>query len=306
MTRSPPLPSPVADHAVDGVVVETRRRRFTVALDDIHGNRVIVPIKGRTLTPVCGDRVALAIDAQKEAAILSIHPRHNLFYRSDAVRQKLIAANVTQIIIVVAPDIAVDEMLLNRWIIAALATSCRCVIAVNKMDLPGFDALVERMCPYQNLGATIVKLAALHNADALLPFARDEQSVLIGQSGMGKSTIINALIPDAHAPTQEVSEVLDGGRHTTSAATLYPLEKSGSGSIIDIPGMKMFGLAHLSSEALTRAFVDIAPFAGACRFRDCRHLNEPDCAVQAAMNEGKIHPKRLQLFHEILKEFGKK
>ncbi|MDR1529520.1 MAG: ribosome small subunit-dependent GTPase A [Burkholderiales bacterium] len=283
-----------------GLVIKVRRRQYWVVSGDLRdGEKINCRIKGRAMIPVCGDEVDVMREGD-EGIISLIHPRRNLFYRSDAMKQKLIAANVTQIIGMTAPDVALDEMLLNRWIVAAEATGCRFILIANKSDLPGFEELRRRLAFYQTkLGITTIASCAARDASSLLPYLADQRSVLVGQSGMGKSTLINALIPVAQAETGEISASLGGGRHTTTATTLYPLPIPHNGWIIDIPGIRVFGLAHFSISELTRAFVDIAPFAVQCQFRNCRHRQEPGCMVQAATRDGQIHPKRLQLFHVL-------
>ena len=127
--------------------------------------------------------------------------------------------------------------------------------------------------------------------------------MLIGQSGMGKSTILNAIVPEADAKTAEISEALSTGRHTTSQSTLHLLGKSvDEGWIVDSPGLKVFGLAHVAPEALAEAFVEIRPLLGHCRFRDCRHDREPGCAVQEAAARGEIAPHRIALLHRLVRE----
>ncbi|MDR0771278.1 MAG: ribosome small subunit-dependent GTPase A [Burkholderiales bacterium] len=288
-----------ASENMQGLVVETFRRHYTVALAD--GSRLDCVLKGRLATLACGDEVEIERIAGG-GAITAVKPRQNLFYRSDAVRQKLIAANVTQILGVTAPDIALDEMLLNRWIVAAEAAHCRFVLIANKRDLSGFPALRERLKPYEALGYTTIETCAKNDVGALRPWLEGRQSVLIGQSGMGKSTLINALFPEARSETAAVSEALGSGKHTTTSATLHLLPSPPSGWVIDIPGMKVFGLAHLTPDALTAAFKDIAPLVAHCRFRDCRHDKEPGCAVQKALHEGQIHPKRLELLQTLIRE----
>jgi ribosome biogenesis GTPase len=290
-----------------GTIIKARRRFYTVAVGDLHdGARWVCHIKGRSLTPVCGDEVTFIGRKNGEGVITEIHERHSLFYRSDIIREKLIAANVTQVVAVTAPDISMDEMLLNRWLVAANASDCRFILVANKSDLPRFDELWTRLTPYRALGATLVQTCARVEVSALTPYLDGQKSVLIGQSGMGKSTLINAVIPNAAAETTEVSETLDAGRHTTTAATLYPLPSPMNGWIVDVPGMKVFGLNHFSADQINAAFTDIAPYAAHCRFRNCRHMSEPDCAVRVAVEEGKIHPKRLELLQQVLAEAEQK
>ena len=281
----------------DGLVAACRRRNFTVALDD--GEIVDCVMKGRGMTLACGDRVQVA-RAAGGGVIETVAPRTSLLYRSDAFREKLIAANVTQVCGVAAPGLSLDEELIHRWTIAAEAQACRFVLVANKSDLPGFDALMTRLKPFALLGYPIVELAATVDATPLLPWLAGQHTALIGQSGMGKSTILNAVAPDAGAKTAEISEALATGRHTTSNSTLHLLPAaSGNGWIVDTPGLKAFGLAHIAPEDVAPAFVELRPFLGHCRFRDCRHLNEPGCAVQAAVEDGHMAPHRLALLHEL-------
>jgi ribosome biogenesis GTPase len=285
---------------VDAVVVASHRRHFLVRPDA--GELIECVLKGRRTTLACGDRVHVAL-AAGGGSIEAVAPRTTLFYRSDAFKEKLIAANVDQVIGVVAPDLSIDEELVNRWIVAAEAEACRFVVAANKSDKAGFDALIARLAPYAALGYTVVPMSAKRDPAPLLPWLAGRHTVLIGQSGMGKSTILNAVLPDATAKTAEISEALLTGRHTTTHSTLYPLPPAlGNGWIVDSPGMKAFGLAHLAPDAITHAFVEIRPMLGHCRFRDCRHDREPGCAVQRAVAAGDVASHRVALLHALIAE----
>ncbi|MEO5764317.1 MAG: ribosome small subunit-dependent GTPase A [Casimicrobiaceae bacterium] len=288
-----------AAHA-EGLVVATQRRHFAVALDD--GERVNCLLKGRTTQIACGDRVEV-VRADGGGVIEAVAPRSSLVYRSDAFNEKLIAANATQISGVVAPDVAVDLELVHRWMIAAEAEGCRFVLVANKRDLPGFAALRERLETIAALGYPIVECAATQDVAPLLPWLVHQRTVLVGQSGMGKSTLVNALAPDAGARVGEVSQALRAGKHTTSSAALYQMPGLGDeGWIVDSPGLKGFGLAHISAGALEHAFVELRPYLGHCRFRDCRHDREPGCAVQEAVDAGKVQPFRVGLLHALRRE----
>jgi len=282
----------------EGLVVACRRRHFQVRFDD--DSELDCVLMGRALAPTCGDRVVVA-RVEGGGAIVSITPRRSLVYRSDAFKEKLVAANVTLICGVVAPDISADLELVHRWTVAAEAEGCAFVLAANKADLPEFPALLARLAPFGDLGYPIVTLSAKHDATALLPWLAGAHTVLVGQSGMGKSTILNAVAPDADAKTGEVSAALATGRHTTSHSTLHCLPADrGGGWIVDSPGMKAFGLAHVAPDELPRAFVEIRPFLGHCRFRDCRHSSEPGCAVREAVDGGHIAAHRLALLHTLV------
>ena len=278
----------------------SHRRHFVVHFDD--GETLSCVLKGRAMALACGDRVG-AVRVVGGGVIETLAPRTTLFYRSDAFKERLIAANVTQVIGVVAPDLSIDEELVNRWIVAAEAQGCRFVLAANKADQPDFDALLERLEPYARLGYSIVPLSATHDASPLGRWIKSQNTVLIGQSGMGKSTILNALLPDAGAKTAEVSEALSTGRHTTTHSTLYLLSGAADdGWLVDSPGMKVFGLAHIAPEELAHAFVELRPVLGHCRYRDCRHDREPGCAVSAAVESGSIAPFRVALLQRLFRE----
>lgn len=284
-----------------GIVVAAHRRHYEVVLPD--GERVECILKGRSLRIAVGDCVSLE-RTPNGAAIAGVEPRRNLVYRSDAFKEKLLAANVTQIVAVVAPDIGVDEDLVNRWMIAAEAAGCRYVVFANKQDLPAFAQLRTRLAPYEALGYAVVPVSAKRDAAAARAWLEGQHTVLVGQSGMGKSTLINALVPQAQARTTQVSEALKSGRHTTTSTTLYVLDERSW--IVDSPGMKMFGLAHVPAEELPAAFVELRPYLGHCRFRNCRHGAEPGCAVTEAVERGAIAPYRLSLLHALLREVESK
>jgi ribosome biogenesis GTPase / thiamine phosphate phosphatase len=287
-----------AQGPLHGLVMASFRRHFAVRLD--RGDDLACVLKGRSMTLACGDRVRVAL-TDGGGVIEEVLPRATLFYRSDAYKQKLIAANVTQVIGVVAPDLGLDEELINRWIIGAEAEGCRLVLAANKSDKPDYAVLLARLAPFAALGYTVVSLSARDDVSPLLPWLQGQRTVLIGQSGMGKSTILNAVSPGSAAKTSEISEALSAGRHTTTHSTLYPLPATlGDGWIVDSPGMKAFGLAHLAPEAVISAFVELRPLIGHCRFRDCRHDREPGCAVREAVARGEIAPHRVALLRALV------
>ncbi len=284
-----------------GLVVAAFRRRFLVDLEA--GGTLECVLKGRTTMLACGDRV----DVERAAGtgvITAVAPRQSLFYRSDVFREKVIAANVTQVLGVVAPDVPVDEHLLNRWIVAAETQRCRFVLVVNKSDLANAAAFAERFAPYATLGYAVVAVSAHRDVTPLVHRVHGQHSVVIGQSGMGKSTLINALAPDARARVGTISDALRSGRHTTSSAMLYRLPGD-DGWLVDSPGMKVFGLAHCAPEAIADAFVELRDVIGHCRFRDCRHEREPDCAVQSAVATGRVAPQRVALLQALLREANK-
>ena len=248
----------------------------------------------------CGDWVNIQIINGEQAVIESVLPRQSLLYRQDAWKSKLIAANVTQLLIVIAAEPSPSEALLQRALIAAEAARIHPVIVINKADLPATAALQEKLSFYEKLGYEIITLSALGNVDALRDKLRGETNILLGQSGMGKSTLTNALLGEAIARTQTISAALDSGKHTTTHAQLYDLDASTK--LIDSPGLQEFGLHHLAAADLLHYFPDLKQLIGQCRFHNCTHRAEPNCAVKAAAERGDVSAERVALLQKITDE----
>ena len=282
-----------------GAIVASFGRQFSVELGD--GALVTCVTRGKRTDIACGDRVAIAMTAPDQGVIESTGPRASLFYRSDIQREKLIAANVTQIVIVLATAPAFHPELLDRCLAAAEHEKIRALIALNKMDLAASPAALQSLEPYRALGYDVLPLAAKIDIAPLRAQLAGHVSVLVGQSGMGKSTIINRLLPDAAARVGELSAALASGRHTTTHARLYPLDASSH--IIDSPGLQEFGLHHLSPQDLEHGFVEFRPRLGHCKFNDCKHLSEPGCAITAAVERGDIHPQRVESYRKLITQF---
>lgn len=248
----------------------------------------------------CGDFVHIQIINGEQAVIESVLPRQSLLYRQDAWKSKLIAANVTQLLIVVAAEPSPSEALLQRALIAAEAAHIRAVIVLNKADLPGTAALQAKLSFYEQLGYKIITLSALGNVDSLREQLRGETNILLGQSGMGKSTLTNALLGETLARTQTISAALDSGKHTTTHAQLYDLDATTQ--LIDSPGLQEFGLHHLAAADLLHYFPDLKQLIGQCRFHNCTHRAEPNCAVKAAAERGEVSAERVALLQKITDE----
>ncbi len=257
-------------------------------------------MQGRHLRIVCGDRVHLSFDG-KQGVITAIDPRNSLLHRSDLFRSKPIAANVTQIAVVVAARPSFSSELIQRCILAAEAEDIASIVILNKLDLPESAAARTRLQKLEQLGYAVVPLSAETDPSPILPHLTGHTTLLIGQSGMGKSTLINGLLPDTHAVTAEFSEALDSGKHTTTHTHLYRLDARTA--LIDSPGLQEFALQHLDPDTLAHAFVEFRPYLGHCRFRDCRHQGDPGCSLQQAVADGQINPARLKLLHLLQKEY---
>ena len=289
-----------ASRLLEGRIVASFGRRYLVELAD--SSTLDCVTRGKRGALACGDRVTVAHSGAGKGVIEAVGARTTLLYRSDRAREKLVAADVTQIVIVVAPVPSFYEDLVNRCLAAAEHGGMATLIVLNKLDLPQAPAALRALELYRELGYRLVALSAKRDLGPLLPHLKGETSVLVGQSGMGKSTIINGLIPAAAVRVAEISAALDSGRHTTTHTRLYHLDAESH--VIDSPGMQLFGLHHVDGPALAHAFVEFRPWLGQCRFRDCRHSSEPGCAIAAACKRGKINAKRLESYRALLREKG--
>ncbi len=253
---------------------------------------------------VCGDRVLWQPVSGGEGVVVALLARDTTLSRPDfSGREKPIAANITQLVVVLAPRPEPTGYLLDQYLVAAEHIGVRGAICLNKADLLGPDereAFRRRFAHYRDLGYPLVQVSAkrAHGLAPLQTLLHQQTSILVGQSGVGKSSLINALLPAPELQEGALSEATGLGRHTTSAATLYPLDSGGE--IIDSPGVRSFRLGRLDREALENGYPELRARRGQCRFSDCLHRQEPGCAVRQALEAGEIHPDRLASFHHLL------
>ena len=283
---------------LQGLVVAAYGKRYQVELPD--KKRISCVTRGKKTNLACGDIVNIKLTDRAEGVVESNEPRNSLLYRSNAFKSKILASNVTQVVIVLATQPSFYEALLNRCLAAAEAANIKPLIVLNKCDLAETNDAKNKLKVYEDLGYEIVYLSAKADINPLSPYLSHQQSVLVGQSGMGKSTIINALLPNESVRTQEISNTLDSGKHTTTATHLYYLDANST--LIDSPGLQEFGLNHLTQEDLELSFIEFKPYLGHCRFNNCKHQVEPGCAVKQAVNEGKINPVRMAFYTELSQE----
>ncbi len=285
----------------NGRIVSSHGRHYMVELAD--GTlRQCFP-RGKKGGAAVGDNVVVSIKGQ-EGSIERILERKNLLYRSDDMRTKQFAANVDRLLIVVSPEPMFSDDLAGRALVGAWCAGIEPVFILNKADLPGIATARARLETFRKLGVPIVETDAT-DAEAtrsrLLPLLRAHCSLLLGQSAMGKSTLLNALVPEARAATQAHSEALGAGRHTTTATRLYHLPDN-SGDLIDSPGFQAFGLQHLTPEDIQQGFPEFRRHTENCRFYNCSHRHEPGCGVLTALEQGEIAPERHALYERLLTE----
>lgn len=284
-----------------GTVTAAFGRRFLVEVDAATQAAATFDcvVRGKRVDLACGDRVELAPTSVQEGVIEHITERTSVLIRASAHRRKLIAANIDQIVVIVASEPTFDDELVTRVLIAAGQQSLQALIVLNKSDLPAATAARARLQPFERVGYEVLELCAKHDVAPLAARIAARRCALVGQSGMGKSTIVNALVPAANIRTQAFSRHLDSGRHTTTATRLYRLDDGSR--VIDCPGLQDFGLAHLSRDEIERAMPERRNVLGRCRFNDCRHDSEPGCALKEAVNAGAIDPARFALTQRILR-----
>jgi ribosome biogenesis GTPase len=289
-----------------GIVIAAHGRHY---LAQIGSEKLQCVTRGKKSDVAVGDRVNLKRTSANQAVIESIAERRTLLYRSDQYKSKLLAANVTQLFIVVATEPGFTDDLISRALVAAESAGVAAHIVLNKTDIvAALPKTRERLEVYRRLGYPIHEVSAKAEPDAtraaFLPLLQGQSTILIGQSGMGKSSLINLIVPDADIATREISAALDTGKHTTTFTRLYAM--ADDTAIIDSPGFQEFGLYQLSEGMLERAFREFAPYLGQCKFYNCHHLSEPSCAVLAAVESGQIAPMRHALYAQLLHESSQK
>lgn len=306
-----------------GLVVAGHGRHVWVETPD--GRRLICHPRGKKSQTVVGDRV-LWQATQDEGTIEKVQPRRNLFYRQDEIRTKSFAANLDQILLLIAAEPEYSESQLARALIAAEAEHIQPIIALNKSDLlQPFNQAWQRLAPYRDMGYTVLPLALKPRTNpataspadvqtddlhVLEPLLRGKTTLVLGPSGAGKSTLINRLVPQAQVLTNEISTALNSGKHTTTSTSLYWVDTAKTTALIDSPGFQEFGLNHIDPMHLAGLMPDIKACASGCKFYNCTHLHEPGCGVISAMKADSssqgISARRYKIYSDLFAELSQK
>ena len=285
------------------LVIAAYGRQFWLRPDGGKGPARVAVTRGRRTDVVAGDRVTWNALGGDQAVIESVLPRDNALRRSDERREKTIAANLDQAAVVISGEPPFSEELLVRVLVAAQREGIAVLLIATKADVPGaLESIAPRLAVYEHLGYRVLRVAAKacpeQTRAVLMPELAGRTTLLLGQSGMGKSTLVNLLIPEAAMATREISEALQTGRHTTTFTRSFELP-GGSGRLIDSPGFQVFGLAHLSISELAHGLREFQPLLGRCRFHNCSHRHEPGCAVRDAVEAGRIDRRRHALYVQL-------
>lgn len=290
------------------------------------GERLICHPRGKKSAAVVGDRIQWQ-PTQDEGTIEKLEPRKNLFYRQDEVRTKSFAANLDQVLILIAAEPEFSESQLSRALIAAEAEHITPIIALNKSDLiEPFAKAWARLMPYRDMGYGVIALALKPKAivgsgqstqptgeaplqiEELMGLLQGKTTLVLGPSGAGKSTLINTLVPQAQVFTQEISQALNSGKHTTTSTTWYWVDAAKTTALIDSPGFQEFGLNHIEAMHLASYMPDFRVHVPNCKFYNCSHLHEPGCGVIESMKSGgsrhKISSERYRIYSSLFAELS--
>jgi ribosome biogenesis GTPase len=285
-------------------VIESFGRRVTVATAD--GATLPAELFGKRLTCVCGDEVTIRLPSRASgdvAKVVTVTPRRTTFSRTDSRgRTEPLAANLSLLAVIVAPEPVPDPYIADRYLAGAALAGITGIVVVNKSELP--DAAAEPfqavMREYEAAGYEVMHLSA-HSTQTVAPLkARlaGMVAMLVGQSGMGKSTLTNALVPESLRPTRTISESTGEGRHTTVSTALFRIP--GSGELIDSPGVRDYAPPPVEHSQVQVGWPEILALAPQCRFNNCLHLREPGCAVTEAVAANKLPPRRYESYKRLI------
>ena len=291
------------DDLADGLVI-TRYSRH-VEVEDNEGKHIRCSIRPNLDTLVAGDRVIWQTEGTNQGVVVSLYPRGSILAKPTSVGlKKPVAANITQLIIVIAPKPEISWPLLDSYLVMAETLRLHAVILLNKTDLPCADIQDELLTNYRNLNYPIIftNKNSPESFEQLKITLNHQISVFVGQSGVGKSSLISGILPhEPNIATGELSENSELGRHTTSNSRYYHLPSGGA--LIDSPGVREFSLWHIDASEIAQGYCEFKPYLSQCKFRNCTHKDTPGCAIIKAVSEGSITNKRYENFIKLRAQY---
>lgn len=308
MTGTGTIAGMIQDTTQEALVLVSYGSRGVIELPD--GKQTRCNYRRSVGRPYCGDRVRVEATIDHRLLVTGILPRTNEFARADSrQRKQIIAANLDQVFIVVAPEPEPSRDLLERYLVAVHSLAIQPVIVVNKAELlksgkASTHQAFSRLDEYRSLGYDVLTTSCKGEPGiaALQPALEGKTSILVGQSGVGKSSLANALMPDLGLQTGALSRVTGKGVHTTTTTIMYKLPFGGK--LLDSPGVWEYGLWDMEPSDLVQGFPEFVPFSHHCKFRNCRHAGEPGCAVADAVADGKILPWRYESYLRLVAQSG--
>lgn len=270
--------------------------------------RVKCHLRGRDLKPVCGDEVTWRRVDQQTGIVENIEPRKNHFPRVlPNGRSKVVAANLDWVLVTVAPEPAPTKDLINRYLVASHSVGVKAAVLLNKTDLldpAGWSHWRNVEDRYRKLGYPFLPVCAKADDGVapILALLEGQRAILVGQSGVGKSSLTNRLVPEAHLAIAALSTATHKGTHTTTTSTLHHVP--GGGELIDSPGVWEYGIWNMPCNDIAAGFREFRLYLGRCRFADCTHMHEPGCAIDEAVQQGDISPERYASYQRIAQASG--
>ena len=298
MKKPPQAPAGVT--LTRGRVVASHGSHLTI--EDGEGHHVPCRLHGRRLSAVCGDEVRWGYAPGEATGLVGeVLPRRTVLARLSMLgAAEPVVANLSQVAVVAAAVPAPDWFVIDRYLAAAAWAGLQALVVFNKVDLGVTESAAEELTGYQALGYPVVRTSSRGDPGTadLAAALSSEVSVLVGQSGTGKSSLLNVVLPDARALTQEISTATEEGRHTTTHAVLHHL--AGGGELIDSPGVRDYAPPLPELRQVSSGFVEIAALGTGCRFQDCLHSREPGCAVREALAAGGLRTRRYDSYRHLL------